>query len=245
MSDPLPPITEALAPAGKKRGRKPGGGKVPGSGRKAGGANKVTPDLREMILTRGKPIELLCDISRGVKIRVGPQAGPGEAQYAYPTMQERAAAAKILIDKIIAAPPASTAKEDGAPLHGEAKEKPTDLEVARWMLFEINKATREKTGSTHQARSSAEAQRMLEGTWLGVDADPDANVLELKPEDMVPMHKPAPPAQPIAYVPPSREEQEADILRGKQEADERRQRPWREEGYDNASTPNIIRRSPS
>ena len=113
MSDALPSLTDALKPAPKRRGRKPGGGKVPGSGRKPGVKNKVSHDMKTVILTRGKPLELLCDISRGVKVRVGPQAGPGEPQYAYPSLQERAAAAKILLDKLVPAAAVSKLDDEG------------------------------------------------------------------------------------------------------------------------------------
>lgn len=129
----LPDITEVLDPAPvKRRGRKPGSPRVPGSGRQPGSKNRVVADVREMILARGKPIELLCDISRGVKVRVGPQAGPGEPQYAYPSLQERAAAAKILLDKLVPAAPAS--------LPGEQTPPPpvmTDIELARLMCFTL------------------------------------------------------------------------------------------------------------
>jgi hypothetical protein len=136
----LPAITEVLEPAPKKRGRKPGSPKVPGSGRKPGSKNKVRADLREMILDRGKPIELLCDISRGVKIRVGPQGGPACAQYVYPTLQERAAAAKILADMV--KPPAAPQTGAGAPLTPETEM--SDIEAVRRIHFAFSKVARDK-----------------------------------------------------------------------------------------------------
>lgn len=140
MDENLPALTDVLLPAPKRRGRKPGGGKVPGSGRKPGGKNKVPRDLRETILARGKPLELLCDISRGVKVRVGPQAGPGEPQYAYPTLQERASAAKILIDKLM---PAAATDRDPAP-PSAALDLPTDIEIARSIAFTLSQAAQVK-----------------------------------------------------------------------------------------------------
>lgn len=125
-------MTDLVPRERRKPGRKPGCGKIPGSGRKPGGKNKVASDFRAIILTRGKPLELLCDISRGVKIRVGPQAGPGTPQYVYPTMQERASAAKILVDKLLPAAQEITGK-DGAPLHPAPKL--TDMQSAQKLAF--------------------------------------------------------------------------------------------------------------
>lgn len=82
-------------------GRKPGSPRVPGSGRKVGTKNKVTLPVKEMILTRGRPVELLCDVSRGLRIRVGPQAGPGEPEWCYPDLPTRINAARTLLGKIV------------------------------------------------------------------------------------------------------------------------------------------------
>ncbi|MCF8708359.1 hypothetical protein [Rhizorhapis sp. SPR117] len=143
MSEKLPALTDELRPAPKKRGRKPGGGKVPGSGRKPGGKNKIPTDMRSVILARGKPLELLCDISRGVKIRVGPQAGPSEAQYTYPTLQERAAAAKILIDKLL--PAASVDSSTGQPMADNADldlaTRAGKLDIAKRLAFVLKQGT--------------------------------------------------------------------------------------------------------
>lgn len=154
MSEKLPALTDELRPAPKKRGRKPGGGKVPGSGRKPGGKNKIPTDMRSVILQRGKPLELLCDISRGVKIRVGPQAGPSEPQYTYPTLQERAAAAKILIDKLMPAASASSGDDkDGAPIAQEM----SSLEVVKRIAFVLRSGTAERDREL-QHQKTAETQ---------------------------------------------------------------------------------------
>ena len=126
-------MTEFVSPERRKPGRKPGCEKIPGSCRKPGGKNKVSADFRSIVLTRGKPLELLCDISRGVKIRVGPQAGPGQPAYVYPTRQERAAAAKILADKIFPAGLPELAGKDGTPLNPTEPVSSTDL--AHWINF--------------------------------------------------------------------------------------------------------------
>ena len=93
---------ETLSVAEQKRhpGRPTGLGKVKGSGRKPGQPNKITRDIKETIMKRGKPLELLCDVVRGKKVRVGPQAGPGEPEYVYPSLQDRMSAARVLIGKI-------------------------------------------------------------------------------------------------------------------------------------------------
>lgn len=69
-------------------------------GRKKGVTNRISPDIRQTILERGKPLELLCDVARVVKIRVGPQAGPGTPEFVYPTLQDRIHAAETLLRKI-------------------------------------------------------------------------------------------------------------------------------------------------
>ena len=101
----------------RSRGRPKGMGKVPGSGRKPGASNKITTDVKRTIMVRGKPLELLCDVARGVKVRVGPQAGPGDPEFQYPSLGERLTAARTLLGKII---PDLKAQElsgpDGAPL---------------------------------------------------------------------------------------------------------------------------------
>jgi hypothetical protein len=136
-------MSDLIPPERKKRGRKPGCEKIPGSGRKPGTGNKISHDLKEVILARGKPLELLCDISRGVRVRVGPQAGPSEPQYTYPTLQERASAAKILLDKLM--PTASSTEitgKDGAPLMPDA-EPMTDFEVARRIAYVLAKGAKD------------------------------------------------------------------------------------------------------
>ncbi|WP_428660472.1 hypothetical protein [Reyranella sp.] len=86
-------------PIAPRRGRPLG---LPKSGgRKKGVPNKTTADAKETILKRGKPMELLCDVARGLKIRVGPQAGPGEPQFVYPTLGERLQAARTLLAKVV------------------------------------------------------------------------------------------------------------------------------------------------
>lgn len=84
-------------PAGR-RGRPKGYPRT--GGRQKGTPNKLTADLKEQILARGKPVELLCNVARGLRVRTGPQAGPA-TKWVYPELSERLAAAKILIGKVI------------------------------------------------------------------------------------------------------------------------------------------------
>ena len=84
-------VSEPRSPLPAKRGR----------GRPPGTPNKVTRDVRELIMDKGRPVEFLCDVLRGRRTRIGPQAGPGQPAYAYPSFAERMRAAEILIDKIV------------------------------------------------------------------------------------------------------------------------------------------------
>jgi len=102
----------------RKPGRKPGTEKT--GGRQKGVPNKITKDVRETILKRGKPLELLADICRGRKVRIGPQGGPGEPEYRYPTFNERMRAAETLLPYI--APKMANLQvtgEDGGPIEHE------------------------------------------------------------------------------------------------------------------------------
>jgi hypothetical protein len=51
-------------------------------GRQKGAPNRTTADLREQIAA-ASPVEFLIKVAEGRRIRIGPQAGPGEATYAY------------------------------------------------------------------------------------------------------------------------------------------------------------------
>lgn len=105
--DPEPgsarPALETVMGAASPRGpgRQPGLPRVPGSGRKKGQANHVNRDIRELIITRGQPVEFLCDVVKGRKVRVGPQAGPGEPMFVYPSLGDRLKAAGILAAKVV------------------------------------------------------------------------------------------------------------------------------------------------
>jgi hypothetical protein len=84
--------------------RKAGPGRPKGlpktGGRKAGTPNLMTPEYREHIAKRGKPIELLCDISAGREIDDG-------GKKRKPTLAERTRAAETLSRKLPAGPECS------------------------------------------------------------------------------------------------------------------------------------------
>src|SRR6516225_6502438 len=77
-------------------GRPKGLGRVPGSGRQKGTPNRTTAELRQQI-TAARPVEFLIKVAEGRRVRIGPQAGPGEAAYAYPSLEQRLRAAELLM----------------------------------------------------------------------------------------------------------------------------------------------------
>ena len=81
-------------------GRPKGLGRVPGSGRQRGTPNRTTAELRQQI-TAARPVEFLIKVAEGRRVRIGPQAGPGEAAYAYPSLEQRLRAAELLMKKIL------------------------------------------------------------------------------------------------------------------------------------------------
>jgi hypothetical protein len=108
-------------------GRAPGSPRPAGAGRKKGVPNSITTELREKI-TAAKPIEFLIKVCEGQRIRVGPQAGPLDAQFVYPSVEQRLRAAELLVKKIL---PDLTSSEitgaNGSPLIPEAA--PVDVSV--------------------------------------------------------------------------------------------------------------------
>lgn len=137
------PDAGADAPAGavgrtsdstkRRPGRLKGCAKPAGSGRKPGQKNKITTSVKETIMARGKPIELLCDIARGVKIRVGAQAGPAKPEYVYPTLKERAHAAEILAGKIVADLKATELSgPDGKPIQTQDTTDTPEARAEEW-----------------------------------------------------------------------------------------------------------------
>ena len=121
-------------------GRAKGSLRVPGSGRKRGTPNKVVGDLRELVLTKGKPIEFLCAVVQGKRVRVGPIACPGAPEWVYPSFADRLKAAAILAAKIM---PDQAQTEFSAEVTVERR-TPDDLELARRIAFLLTRADRTK-----------------------------------------------------------------------------------------------------
>jgi hypothetical protein len=70
-------------------------------GRQKGTPNGTTAELREQIAA-ASPVEFLIKVAERRRIRIGgPQGGPGEAAYAYPSMEQRLRAAELLMKKIL------------------------------------------------------------------------------------------------------------------------------------------------
>lgn len=73
--------------------------------------------MRAEIAAKYQPAQFLGRIMLGLRQRVGPPAGPGKPQYAYPSLAQRMEAAEILLAKTL---PDLKANEltgaDGAPL---------------------------------------------------------------------------------------------------------------------------------
>src|SRR5690606_5595336 len=91
-------LVEPAQPPRRKPGRPKGSPKVPGSGRKPGQPNRSTKELRELIMKRGRPIELLAAVCAGRRVKTGYKT------YEYPTMEARLAAARLLLEKVVPAP---------------------------------------------------------------------------------------------------------------------------------------------
>lgn len=110
-------------------GRPKGSPKVPGSGRKAGTPNLMSPEFRAWLAKRAKPFELLAAICRGDVI----EDGDGTRR---PTVAERMRAAETITRKIMPDLQASKVEAsgpDGAPL--VAGRELSDIEVARGLAF--------------------------------------------------------------------------------------------------------------
>jgi hypothetical protein len=86
-------------------------------------------------------VEFLIKVAEGRRIRIGPQAGPGEPTYAYPSMEQRLRAAELL-KKIL---PDLTASEVSGPGGKDlipAEPGLSDLQLAQWITFLLAKGAR-------------------------------------------------------------------------------------------------------
>jgi hypothetical protein len=144
--------------------RKAGPGRPKGlpktGGRKAGTPNLMTPEYREHIAKRGKPIELLCDISAGREIDDG-------GKKRKPTLAERTRAAETLSRKLL---PDLSAAQIEALVQDDADNEPmSDREVAMRIAFLL-------------AKGVHEMERTVEGRALPApNTASDADVVDDKP----------------------------------------------------------------
>lgn len=146
----LDPVAE---PERRGPGRPRGLPKPPGSGRQKGTPNRSTSEIRELIQRRGRPVELLAAIAAGRRVKVG------KGQYAYPDLQERAAAAKILIDKLLPTPkPTETDTDDGERIPERHLPEGTSREVdlGRRLAFVLTQADRAIAAEKEQERDDDE-----------------------------------------------------------------------------------------
>jgi hypothetical protein len=134
----------------RKPGRPKGLGKVPGSGRQKGVPNHAGDESRELIFRHGQPIKFLSDIVRGLRVRVGAQAGPGAPEWIYPSLNDRLKAAAILAPKIL---PDLTAIAVKAEV--EAIGEMTNFELARGIAFMLVQGGRETEAQTEKEADHA------------------------------------------------------------------------------------------
>jgi hypothetical protein len=100
-----PELATAIAPVERAKnppGRPKGLGRVPGSGRRKGIPNRGTIATREMILRKGNPIEFLIGVMNGNRFTAAPEEGSRKKSWAFPTMDQRLAAAQTLAKKVAA-----------------------------------------------------------------------------------------------------------------------------------------------
>ena len=96
----------------KRKGGRPKGYPKSG-GRKPGTANKSSQLGRDFIIRKGAPIETLCKIAKGEKIRAADSESASKRVGIYPTIDQRLTAARILAAKVV---PDQKAVEVSGPL---------------------------------------------------------------------------------------------------------------------------------
>jgi hypothetical protein len=175
----------------RRPGRKPGLPKVPGSGRQKGKPNSITRDVKELILSTGKPVKLLLDVAAGKRVRVG---SPTEPRYVYPNVEQRMAAAKTLLAKIcpdLQSVSAELSGPDGQPIRTEELGY---TEAARRIAF-LLVAGREK------ARAEGAPLTVIEGGAVErpVYHQPEPAPAP-QPRPMLPAYQPPPPDDDAALA---------------------------------------------
>ncbi|MEE9290113.1 MAG: hypothetical protein V3U99_03790 [Alphaproteobacteria bacterium] len=82
-------------------GRPKGLGKVPGSGRKKGVANRTRVQTLERIEREADPIGFLIRVASGLQFEAATEAGATKKEKMYPTHDQRLDAAKVLARKVL------------------------------------------------------------------------------------------------------------------------------------------------
>jgi hypothetical protein len=111
-------------------------------GRVKGVPNKITRDVRETIAIRGRPIEFLCDMAAGRRIRVSP-AGPGPTEWYIPSVEDRKwAVAQLLPCYVPKMQAMQLSGPDGGPIKSEATRmvEPNTRQIARAILGILSEA---------------------------------------------------------------------------------------------------------
>ncbi|MGM0583385.1 MAG: hypothetical protein ACQEUZ_01875 [Pseudomonadota bacterium] len=131
----------------RRPGRPPGhpktGGRRPGSPRA-----RLPEELRGFINQRGRPLELLAAISDGRKVSAADPSDPSRKIRIYPTLDERVAAARSLLDRLLPTLKATEAKSSvtvsgsgPAPLSSNSS-----VELARQVAFLLAEGAQEPEG---------------------------------------------------------------------------------------------------
>ena len=133
-----------MAETSEKRapGRPPGHPKS--GGRQPGSKNAVPAELRRFINQRGRPLEFLAAIADGRKVSAADPEDPSKKVRVYPSLHERTAAAKTLLNKLVPDLKATEVSGPGGhPLRSQT-EPTSKLELARMIAFALHEGTKGK-----------------------------------------------------------------------------------------------------
>ena len=98
----------------------------PGSGRQRGTPNHVNRNARELIITKGKPIEFLCRVVRGKRIRLD------GGSWVYPSLDQRLMASKWLLDRVSPVLAAAAVEVAGTALFAPEPKLSPEERIALW-----------------------------------------------------------------------------------------------------------------
>lgn len=144
-------LDDPAVPLVRKRGRAPGSPRVAGSGRKAGTPNKTTADVRQQIIDRAAPVDVLVAIAAGKRMRCGSEIKLVDGRprsvpiWQQPTIEQRLKAASTLLHKVAPDLKASEITADIASrsdVHVTDDTALTPLAVAHRLAFILSEANR-------------------------------------------------------------------------------------------------------